>query len=462
MKPSLAIFCLCLSAVAVAQASLPGLAVSTLHKRQECGAGVGSCAPGQCCSEGGWCGTSHAYCGGSQCQLEYCDSCDTFKGPSGPSTEKIPRDAVGNVPYGTTMTSCKTPGMLALTFDDGPDVFTPQILDILSSYNVKATFFIAGNNRDKGPMDDPSLPWPRVLRRMHAEGHQLASHTWTHRNLNKVSRAVQFTEMIFNEMAFRNVFGWAPTYMRPPYLECSAQSGCTDLQKTLGYHVINSNIDTKDYLNDAPENIHRSRERFEQALVRGDPARDSFIVLAHDVHYHTVVNLTTFMIETARARGYKLVTVGECLGDPQGNWYRNAGKDPRAPTPTTSSQPGTTRTSSSRMTAPTMTDRVSPDQTCGGSSGNTCQGSRFGNCCSFWGFCGSSNKYCGTGCDVDFGTCNNVSPGISDTTNGLCGAKFAATCLNYGSKRCCSESGYCGDSSAHCGAGCQDDYGRCD
>lgn len=78
MKPTFAIFA-ALSDVVVAHASLPGLAgIRTLHKRQECGAGVGSCPPGRCCSEGGWCGTTHEYCGGSQCQLEYSDSCDTL------------------------------------------------------------------------------------------------------------------------------------------------------------------------------------------------------------------------------------------------------------------------------------------------------------------------------------------------------------------------------------------------
>ncbi|ATY64953.1 chitin deacetylase [Cordyceps militaris] len=380
------------------------------------------------------------------------------KGPSGPSTGNLPRDQIGSVPYGTTITRCKSPGMMALTFDDGPDVYTSRILDILDSYKAKATFFIAGNNRDKGPMDDPARPWPRVLRRMHDAGHHLASHTWTHRNLNKVNRTIQYSEMIYNEMAFRNIFGWVPTYMRPPYLECSAASGCTDLLRTLGYHIINSNIDTKDYLNDAPENIHLSKERFERALS-SDPSRNSYITLAHDVHYETVETLTAYMIELSRRRGYKLVTVGECLGDPVSNWYRKASNGPRSPTPTTTQAPTST---SSWCTPPATTDRISPDQTCGGGKGYTCQGSKYGSCCSFYGFCGFSDMYCGTGCDGDFGTCNNVPPGTSDTTNGLCGAKFSATCLNFGSKTCCSENGFCGDTSAHCGAGCQSDFGRCD
>lgn len=42
-----------------------------------CGSGVGSCGEGECCSESGYCGTSTEYCAGSQCQLDYSDSCDS-------------------------------------------------------------------------------------------------------------------------------------------------------------------------------------------------------------------------------------------------------------------------------------------------------------------------------------------------------------------------------------------------
>lgn len=272
---------------------------------------------------------------------------------------------------------------MALTFDDGPDIYTSQILDILKSYDVRATFFIAGNNRDKGPIDDPSRPMGDILRRMHDEGHQLASHTWTHRSLDKVNKTIQFSEMVYNEMAFRNIFGWFPAYMRPPYLECSAGSGCTDALRTLGYHIITNNIDTKDYQNDSPENIHISKERFEEGLSE-DAAGNSYITLAHDVHYETVVTLTPYMIELSQQRGYRLMTVGECLGDPGENWYRDA---PGGPTSTKTTARGTTvTTTTTSYTGPTSTLGISPDQSCGGSTGYTCQGSEFGNCCSFYGF----------------------------------------------------------------------------
>lgn len=270
---------------------------------------------------------------------------------------------------------------MALTFDDGPFVYTNQMLDLLDKLNVKATFFVAGNNRGKGHIDDPVHGWDAILRRTYRAGHQIASHTWTHRDLNKVNRTIQWSEMIFNEMAFRNIFGFFPTYMRPPYLECSADSGCVDVMATLGYHIVTNNIDTKDYANDSPELIQNSKSRFD-SQVSPRATDHSYIVLAHDVHFQTVANLTEHMVRVARERGYKLVPVGECLGDPRENWYRTMNEENAMPSSTKTSM---TPPKSKTGTPPRQTLTVSPNQRCGGSTGYTCQGS-FGNCCSFYGY----------------------------------------------------------------------------
>lgn len=278
--------------------------------------------------------------------------------------------------------------MVALTFDDGPLDYTNDLLDLLAQKNVKATFFVAGNNRGKGHIDDSSNPWAAVMRRMYSAGHHIASHTWTHRNLNEVNSTIRTSEMIYNEMALRNLFGWIPTYMRAPYLECNAGSGCLSEMSRLGYHIIDQNIDTKDYENDSPQLIQTSKNRYSSGLSTNS-ASNQYIVLAHDVHEQTVHNLTSYMIDTARSRGYKLATVGECLGDPQSNWYRPA---PRDGDVTTTSAAATqtvtpTKVTSTSTTKATSTGLViSPDQRCGGGTGYTCQGSRFGSCCSWYGY----------------------------------------------------------------------------
>ncbi|KAM0452805.1 hypothetical protein ACHAO4_005224 [Trichoderma viride] len=339
---------------------------------KKCGPDAGSCGEGECCSEAGFCGTSANYCAGSQCQLDYSYSCDTQISPPGESTEGISRRHIGDVPYASTITQCIDPGHVALTFDDGPYVYTSQLLDILEKHDVKATFFIAGNNRGKGRIDDESTGWPPIIRRMHDIGHQLASHTWTHRNLNEISDHVRETEMIYNEMAFRNLLGFIPTYMRPPFLECSVKSGCMDTMDKLGYHVISTNLDTKDYENDDTSLIHVSEDRF-SSMQDSDETNHDYIVLAHDVHYQTVVTLTEYMIEVSKSRGYQLVTIGECLGDPSENWYRNARNAKRDVDVTFG--PGSKK-------EPTVSD----DQRCGNGFGETCKGSKYGRCCSYYGF----------------------------------------------------------------------------
>ncbi|KAJ6436554.1 mutator-like element [Purpureocillium lavendulum] len=199
---------------------------------------------------------------------------------------------------GTIINQCKSPGLIALAFDDGPWVFTNQLLDLLDQLGVHATFFVTGDNMGKGRIDDCSRPWPSILYRMYESGHQIASHTWTHQNLDHVNHAVQQAEMVNNEMALRNLFGWIPTYARPPYLECTAKSGCPDLLGNLGYHVITSNIDTKDYLNGGPYQVQKSKDLF-AAGISTESTKNSYIVLAHDTHSQTATNLTAFMTQVS-------------------------------------------------------------------------------------------------------------------------------------------------------------------
>lgn len=199
-------------------------------------------------------------------------------------------------------------------------------------------------------------------------------------------------------MAFRNILGFFPTYMRPPYVDCD--NACFSRLKTLGYHPIYYDLDTFDYLNDAPDLIQNSKDYFTTYLDDSapDPTTDNMLSLSHDIHYQTVYNLTQFMIETIAAAGYgSSVTVGECLGDPEVNWYRSA-----APSPTTC----TVGPSTTVATPPPTATGVSTDGTC--SAGLTCLGSGYGDCCSRYNFCGSTDDYCGLYCQPTWGSCSSA------------------------------------------------------
>lgn len=224
--------------------------------------------------------------------------------------------AATNVPYDQYITSCTVGNVVALTFDDGPYSYTAALLDLLKSHGAKATFFITGNNFNKGPIDDASTDWPALITRMHNEGHQIGTHTWTHGDLSSLDEAGREYELVTNENALRNILGFTPTYMRPPYGSCSRESGCLATATRLGYHVVNWDVDTKDFEGD----LQRSKALFDE----GFDSSSSRIVLNHDTHQQTVTDLADYMLNRIKEANFKAVTVGECLGDPQEYWYTGA------------------------------------------------------------------------------------------------------------------------------------------
>jgi peptidoglycan/xylan/chitin deacetylase (PgdA/CDA1 family) len=279
--------------------------------------------------------------------------------------------------------SIQVPGTVAITYDDGPYIYTTYILDLLKQYNAKATFFITGNNLGKGEIDNAAYPWASIIKRMFSDGHQIASHTWSHQDLSALTTQQRQHQMYANEMALRNILGFFPTYMRPPYSSCT--EACQADMARMGYHVTYFDLDTEDYLNDSPTMIQKPKNNFLGNISSRAPTDSDWLVIGHDIHEQTAHNLTAFMLQNLQQKGYKAVTVGECLGDPQANWYRSSTGSPF----TSSVRPpvGSPTTPSSVPTAAPSTPaglpgKVSIDSSCGGQARYTCLGSRFGNCCS--------------------------------------------------------------------------------
>jgi hypothetical protein len=174
----------------------------------QCGPGFGSCAAGYCCSGAGWCGQGIDYCAAPDCQLSYGTGCDGNKIPPGPKTSGVARTKVGSVAYGGAgIYDCTTKGQVAITYDDGPYIYTSHILDLLDQYSSKATFFITGNNLGKGEIDNAAYPWAKLIQRMDTAGHQIASHTWSHQDLSAITAAQRLAQMYNNEIAFNNILG---------------------------------------------------------------------------------------------------------------------------------------------------------------------------------------------------------------------------------------------------------------
>lgn len=406
--------------------------------------GGASCAAGYCCSGAGYCGTSKDHCMAPDCLINYGPGCDANKTPGGASTRNDARPQKGNVAYGGEgIYTCQKAGTVALTFDDGPYIYTDQVLNKFASYGYKATFFVTGINIGKGAIDT-TASWSNVIKRMVAEGHQVASHTWSHQDLSVITEAQRYDQMVKNEMAIRNIIGKYPTYMRPPYSSCNA--ACQNVMKTLGYVISYFDLDTDDY--NQLSNIQVAKDNFKRILDQtpGGPQSGDRLAIAHDIHEATALNLVDYMLSYLKSKGYRGVTMGECMGEPESNWYRTSGES--VPNPGNPGNGG---------------GNVSTDGACNG-NGKTCANSAFGNCCSQYGWCGSTADHCGTGCNPSFGTCTGGngggnSPAVS--TDGTCGTQGGKTCLNSGFGNCCSQYGWCGSTGDHCGTGCNSQFGSC-
>ncbi|CUS09967.1 unnamed protein product [Tuber aestivum] len=321
------------SAAVALLALLPATIASPLFRRNsssgQCGAANGGlrcdASPGNsCCSAAGNCGDSADHCGtGCQAGFGTCGGAAASNTPGGEATSSASRAKLGSVPYGAEFKRCTKAGTIALTYDDGPYIYTAGVLDLLKEYDAKATFFVTGNNIGKGAIDSSSQPWAGVIQRMESEGHQIASHTWTHQDLSAIDENARKDEMYNNERALRNILGKFPTYMRPPFSSCTEASGCPRTMEQLGYHITSFDLDTDDYNNLTPELMQKVEEKFTSTVEGSDAAQTSFLAIAHDIHELTAKRLTKHMLEVIKKKGYKAVTVGECLDDPKENWYRS-------------------------------------------------------------------------------------------------------------------------------------------
>ncbi|KAF3919467.1 hypothetical protein ABW21_db0206506 [Orbilia brochopaga] len=138
---------------------------------------------------------------------------------------------------------------------------------------------------------------------MYREGHQIASHTWTHPDLQVLSESDRRNEMYRLELALSRLIGVIPTYMRPPYSSC--EESCLATMKTLGYRVIYYDLDTDDFDHTLPNQIHESIVIATQAIEAENPRTGNLLSIAHDIHPLTVSELTVAMLEVIKRRGFK-------------------------------------------------------------------------------------------------------------------------------------------------------------
>lgn len=209
-----------------------------------------------------------------------------------PTTEATTTAEHASFPEGTKL--------IALTFDDGPDKYTQQVLDALERNNVKATFFVIGSNVSG---TDAS-----IFQKMLDLDCEIGNHTWSHVSLRDSAYDVAYEELKKCDDALMAKIGQKATCIRPPTGQGLAQDALFQYSKDNHEYVVNwDDISCpadwqKPALGDAEYTANFVIEN----------ASDGTMVLLHDSHQSTADSLDK-MIQGLKDKGYTFVTVSELL-----------------------------------------------------------------------------------------------------------------------------------------------------
>jgi len=188
--------------------------------------------------------------------------------------------------------------VVALTFDDGP---TPEaideILQVLESRHVRATFFVMGSDMEKAP---------ELGRRLVAAGHELGNHTYWHKRMVFRSKSFIRTEIERTDELIRSAGEIGEIYFRPPF--CWKLIGLPWFLSHTGRTTVTWDV--------APDNppFDKNSTRIVSACLKG--VHPGSIILLH-VWYpsrHPSREALPIIIDRLRADGYEFVTVRELLG----------------------------------------------------------------------------------------------------------------------------------------------------
>lgn len=186
---------------------------------------------------------------------------------------------------------------VALTFDDGPSIYTPKILRVLAQWHAPATFFVIGRE---------AKTYPRFVKAEAQAGNEVGDHTETHPPMTALSSGGQHAQIVDAANAIRSAGGPSPHLWRPPY---GLFNGTTiSILRSLQMLLVMWTVDTRDY-------ARPGISRIEYTALSG--VRPGAIILMHDGggnRSETVAALPK-IIGGLQRRGFKLVTVPQLLAD---------------------------------------------------------------------------------------------------------------------------------------------------
>jgi peptidoglycan/xylan/chitin deacetylase (PgdA/CDA1 family) len=201
-----------------------------------------------------------------------------------------------------TTTNDKDKKVIFLTFDDGPSKNTPKILDILKKYNVKATFFVIGDNTEFGK---------EMYKRIVSEGHSIGNHTYSHKYeiiYSSVEAYLEDTEKL-NRLILKTT-GVKPDIIRFPggsNNHVSWKYGGRDFMEKLikkiqekGYDYFDWDVSSTD-----ASRAELGKQEIINAVINGVGCRQKAIVLMHDnTQKETTMEALPEIIKKLKDKGY--------------------------------------------------------------------------------------------------------------------------------------------------------------
>lgn len=178
---------------------------------------------------------------------------------------------------------------IAITFDDGPSLYTEELLDGLMKRNVKASFFLIGKKVEE---------FPDIVKREKEDGHLIGNHTYNHVDISKVSEEVAKEELGKTDQALKKILGEGTIYVRPPFGIRQKK-----LEEELDLIPVMWSIDPLDW---TTENV---TEIVNKVVTEAD---ENDIILMHDC-YKSSVEAALRIIDILQKEDFEFVTVEELL-----------------------------------------------------------------------------------------------------------------------------------------------------
>ena len=182
-----------------------------------------------------------------------------------------------------------------LTFDDGPSANIDNLLDLLDTYNVKATFFLVGMSVEI---------WPHLAKKVSDRGHSIGMHSYSHsekiyENIDNFKDDLDKCENVF-----KNAIGFTPNIYRLPFGSLNRYLSNENLELVSeelinrGYNYFDWNVSTGDGSNKT------SSDDIYINATRGMDEQEMPVILMHDTNNNTM-NVIEYILQYGYIKEYR-------------------------------------------------------------------------------------------------------------------------------------------------------------